>query len=176
MRPSKCYSRSVLNCQVSEPSPAHLILPISLQVAEEKIQLTAIVDSGACSCFLDCTLARKLGVPLQIKEQQLQVFLADGSLPSSGPVTRETYPVLTTTNSGHQELLRFDVLSSPLFPVILGLPWLQAHNPQIDWVKKRISFSSKYCLDHCFPPGPNAPATCLAVQPAPDLPEDIPAA
>ena len=111
VRPSKCCSRSVPNCQVSEPSPAHLILPVSLQVAEERIQLTAIIDSGACSCFLDCTLAAKLGVPLQAKEQQLQVFLADGSLPSSGPVTRETYPVLTTTDSGHQELLRFDVLS-----------------------------------------------------------------
>lgn len=58
-----------------------------------------------------------------------------GSLLSSGLVTQETAPLLTVTDSGHRELERFDVLSSPMFPVILAIPWLQAHNPQISWLK-----------------------------------------
>lgn len=176
VRPSKSYPRSPTNCQVSGPSLSHLLLPVSLQVAEGEVRLLAIIDSGACSCFLDLSLAKRLGVPLHNKRQRLEVHLADGSLPCSGPVTQETRPILTITDSGHQEFICFDVLCSPMFPIILGLPWLQAHNPQINWAKKEILFPSTYCLQHCFVPESNAPTSCMTVQPAPGTHLNVPPA
>lgn len=106
----------------------------------------------------------------------MEVLLADGTLPSSGPVTQETTPLLVTTPDGHQEFIRFDILSSPMFPVILGTPWLQAHNPQINWIRKEISFTSPYCLQHCLAPETSNVASCLSVQPVPVNNQSIPPA
>lgn len=114
--------------------------------------------------------------PSYEKKQRLEVHLADGSLPSSGLVTQETIPILTITDTGHQEFIRFDVLCSPMFPIIPGIPWLQTHNPQINWAKKEISFSSVYCLQHCFAPSSSSPASCLAMQPVPSNLQNIPPA
>lgn len=145
--------------------PVSLCPPISLQV---------IIDSGACSCFLDTSLAPLPHIPLQNKKQGLQIHLADSSLPCSGPVTQETRPILTTTDCGHQEILCFDIICSPLFPIILGLPWLQAHDQQINWSKKEISFPSVYCSQPCFVPVSDNSASCLALQPVPDNLQHVP--
>ncbi|XP_040190210.1 NACHT, LRR and PYD domains-containing protein 3-like [Rana temporaria] len=67
-------------------------------------------------------LAQELHIPLQIKDQSLQVYLADGSLPRSGLFTQQTRPILGTTDSGHQELLSFDIIFSPCFPSSWGSP------------------------------------------------------
>ena len=58
-----------------------------------------------------------------------------------------------------------------MFPIILGLRWLQAHEPDINWNKKKVSFSSPYCSQHCLPP---APAACLTVAPTPDNLQHVP--
>lgn len=56
-----------------------------------------------------------------------------------------------------------DAILSPLFPVILGLPWLQAHNPQINWATEKIYFPSIYCQQHWLSEPSNAPATQLCM-------------
>lgn len=35
-------------------------------------------------------------------------------------------------------------------PLVLGLPWLQLHNPHIDWVNKRVLEWSASCLSSCL--------------------------
>ncbi|EAQ88892.1 hypothetical protein CHGG_05511 [Chaetomium globosum CBS 148.51] len=40
---------------------------------------------------------------------------------------------------------------SPETPVILGLPWLQRHNPAIDWASLSVTFNSDYCRALCCP-------------------------
>lgn len=112
--------------------------------------MSVIIDSGACSCFIDLTFAANHRIPLQPKAQGLAVHLADGSIHSSGPVTQETVPLLATMGTHHQEILRLDAISSPLFPIILGMPWLQAHNPSINWATGEVKFLSEYCQQHCL--------------------------
>lgn len=173
VRPSKCQRQYTVNFQVTGSTQSHFVLPVSLQ--EEEARLLAIIGSGACSCFLDASLAHTLHIPLQDKKQPLQIHLADGSLPCSGLFTQETKPILTSTDSGHQEFLCFNIISSPMFPVILGFPWLQVHDPQISWSKKEILFSSMYCSQHCFVPTTSTPASCLALQSIPDNLQHVPA-
>jgi len=36
---------------------------------------------------------------------------------------------------GHMKRIRMDVCDLRKTEVILGMPWLQAHNPEIDWKK-----------------------------------------
>uniref|UniRef100_A0A8C5P8S8 Retrotransposon gag domain-containing protein n=1 Tax=Leptobrachium leishanense TaxID=445787 RepID=A0A8C5P8S8_9ANUR len=116
----------------SRPSPLlpmpHLLLPISLQWQQKTFPLQAMVDSGASGCFMDTTLATCISLPLSNKEIPVEIRLVDGSPLSSGPITQESIPVQMSLGPDHSELLHFDIVTSPIFPVILGLPWLRLHN------------------------------------------------
>ncbi|XP_069498702.1 uncharacterized protein, partial [Ambystoma mexicanum] len=43
----------------------------------------------------------------------------------------------------------FDVIKAPQFQIILGIPWLEKHNPQIDWRAKTVQFPE--CSTTCYP-------------------------
>lgn len=66
--------------------------------------------------------------------------------------------MLTLTLSGnHHEPFQPLVLSSPLSPVVLGLPWLKLHNPDFDWSTSSVSSWSEHrharCLRSAVPIG-----------------------
>uniref|UniRef100_A0A8C5R0Q2 ribonuclease H n=1 Tax=Leptobrachium leishanense TaxID=445787 RepID=A0A8C5R0Q2_9ANUR len=140
---------------LSRPSPLlpmpHLLLPISLQWQQRTFPLQAMVDSGASGCFMDATLATCISLPMSNKEIPVEIRLVDGSTLSSGPITQESIPVQMSLGHGYSELLRFDIVTSPIFPVILGLPWLRLHNPHIVWSTGEVSFSSEHCKNTCVP-------------------------
>uniref|UniRef100_A0A803JZ19 CCHC-type domain-containing protein n=1 Tax=Xenopus tropicalis TaxID=8364 RepID=A0A803JZ19_XENTR len=131
-----------------------LTLSISLQLGNKTLNLPAILDSGASGCFLDSQVAETHRIPL--KKKQFPVFLrvADGSPINSGPILLESTPLSLTLNKIHHEHLSFDIVSSPLSPVIIGLPWLRRHNPVINWDSGCITFSSKFCSSHCLSASP----------------------
>jgi len=35
------------------------------------------------------------------------------------------------------------------YHIILGLPWLEKHDPQTRWAARTITFTSTYCRDNC---------------------------
>ena len=162
------------NISAITTNPNHLALILSLQLPGKTVSVNAIVDSGACSCFIDSSFADMHNIPVRTKDFKLSVFLADGSHIKSGQVTQETLPLPAVTSSNHKELLILDVISSPLFPVILGIPWLQVHNPQIDWTSKNILFSSHYCLEHCLPGHPKPSSALLCLNTDPSLLQTVP--
>ena len=53
--------------------------------------------------------------------------------------------------NGHTEKISFDLIDTPLFGAILGVPWLQLHNPHIDWLKRNVTLNSAYCIHSCYP-------------------------
>ena len=50
----------------------------------------------------------------------------------------------------HSETLTFDITPLGKHNVVLGLPWLQWHNPMIQWTSGKVTFTSDYCEDHCL--------------------------
>jgi len=48
---------------------------------------------------------------------------------------------------GHIERVRMDICNLEKTEVILGMPWLAAHNPEIDWEKEEIKMTR--CLPIC---------------------------
>ncbi len=54
-------------------------------------------------------------------------------------------------------------------PIILGLPWLQRHNPTINWRSMSMTFQSPYCLQYCC----TAPCTATTVPCPTKEPHDI---
>lgn len=65
----------------------------------------------------------------------------DGNPLSTGLVHHKTPPVwgsMHTVGSMHTESLEFLLISCPAVPLVLGHPWLDTHNPTIDWVAGEI--------------------------------------
>uniref|UniRef100_A0A8C5PQD8 CCHC-type domain-containing protein n=1 Tax=Leptobrachium leishanense TaxID=445787 RepID=A0A8C5PQD8_9ANUR len=121
----------------------HLIGPLSLQWDGRITTLNAMIDSGASGCFLDAEVTHSLGIPTTSKKQPYPIQLLDGSSPLSGPVTKETTPLIATIGKQPQDILIFDIVPSPLFPAVLGLNWLRRNNPTIDWTNGTVTFNQK---------------------------------
>ena len=110
----------------------HMIIPIHLSYKNFSLQTIAMIDYGATSNFLNPGFAKTYDIPLIKKLVPHKVELVDGTLISSGPVTHGTLPLGISIDS-HHETLSFDVAKLKHYPIILGLGWLQHHNPYIDW-------------------------------------------
>uniref|UniRef100_A0A8C5MTM1 ribonuclease H n=1 Tax=Leptobrachium leishanense TaxID=445787 RepID=A0A8C5MTM1_9ANUR len=130
----------------------HLSISIFLQLNEQRLPLTAMIDSGASGNFMDLSLATSLCVPIINKKHPVHVKLIDGSSLKSGLVTLETIPIQMYIGHDHLKTISFDLVSSPVFRIILGLPWLRIHDPLIRWEKETVLFISPHCLQHCLRP------------------------
>lgn len=103
----------------------------------------ALINSGATDNFIDAKAAQDLQILFCLKSTSVLVETIDGSLLFSGPVTQETVP-LEAIIHGHWEVLQFNAMHPPDFPLIIGITWLEQHGLCISWGEKRISFPSKY--------------------------------
>ena len=115
------------------------------------------MDSGSSCNFIDSNLVQSANIPRILKSSPISVLLADNSTAAS--ITHETIPIsLTLVQCGHCEIITLDLFNSgsPDFSVILGLPWLQKHNPSINWSTGIVDLPddnscSSLVLDSCSP-------------------------
>ena len=70
----------------------------------------------------------------------------DGTPNEAGSVTEVVDLILRYKN--HSERSLFAVAGLGRQSLILGLPWLQKHNPEIDWVTGEVKMSR--CLARCY--------------------------
>ena len=97
----------------------------------EGIMIKALLDSGATGMFMDRQMTARHGFKLQKLERPIAVRNVDGTNNSGGAITHQVeYNVFY---KGHMERMRMDVCDLGKTEVILGMPWLTAHNPEINW-------------------------------------------
>ncbi|KAI3366835.1 hypothetical protein L3Q82_009486, partial [Scortum barcoo] len=69
-----------------------------------------------------------------------------------------------------EQTIQTKVISSPSYPLVLGLPWLKAHNPNIDWSTCTITSWSPFCLANCLhSASPSPPPLEPTISEVPDL-------
>jgi len=95
-----------------------------------------LLDSRATGMFMSKSLAQKGGYRLIKLDQPLQVRNVDGTGNSGGTITHEVE--VNMFYKGHMKRVRIDICELEKTDVILGMPWLMAHNPEIDWEKGEI--------------------------------------
>ncbi len=98
---------------------------------------------------MDFSLNRSLKVPFDSLVTPLNVTAQDGRPLGSGKVTLLTSPLHLSIHE-HQEELCFHLIRSPVFPVILGHPWLLQHNPHLDWSTGAILSWGPTCHVTCL--------------------------
>ena len=103
------------------------------------IMVNALLDSGATGLFMDKGFMEKNGLKMERLERPVKVMNANGTHNSGGDIMHEV--VCNVYYKGYRERARFDVCSLGRTEVILGMPWLTAHNPEIDWENGEVKLT-----------------------------------
>ena len=114
-----------------------MLREIWLNVGVEKLDMhkditvKALLDSGAMGMFMDKRMAARHGFKLQKLERPIIVRNVDGTNNSRGAIIHQVEANIYY--KGHIERMRMDVCDLGKTEIILGMPWLAAHNPEINW-------------------------------------------
>ncbi|KAJ5919015.1 Retrotransposon polyprotein [Penicillium verhagenii] len=118
---------------------AHLKIEANILLQPAKV----LIDSGACGNFMDPRCAHRLQVQLHQKTRATPITGLNGE--SLGPgMTHESGP-LPMIIGNHLESIEFDITNLGGYDVVLGMPWLERHNPAIHWGTRQIDFVNCEC-------------------------------
>ena len=109
----------------------------------EGVAVKALLDSGATGLFMNMTFAKEKGFKMEKLKKPLIVRNVDGTINVGGAITHQVK--CNMFFQGHMERARMDVCNLGKTELILGMPWLAAHNPEIDWEKGEVK------MTHCPP-------------------------
>ena len=91
----------------------------------------ALLDSGAMGLVMSSEFAKKQGFKLKKLERPINMRNVNGSLNKEEPI--EHMVKVNIYYQRHRERTEIDVIGEQKWTVILGIPWLACHNPEIDW-------------------------------------------
>ena len=97
----------------------------------EGVTIKALLNSGATGMFMDKRIAARHGFKLQKLERPIIVKNVDGTNNSGRAIIHQVEA--NVYYKGHIERIRIDICDLGKTKIILGMPWLAAHNPEINW-------------------------------------------
>jgi hypothetical protein len=116
-----------------------LSIPIMIETEKnENVETLSLIDSGAGGMFIDQNYARTKGFKTQKLDEPLTARNVDGTKNKSGTIT--TFVNLNLKINGRMTSTRLLVTGLGNQKVILGFPWLNEHNPDIDWKNGRLTW------------------------------------
>jgi len=86
--------------------------------------------------FMDRKTAARHGFKLQKLDRPVAVKNVDGTNNSVRAITHQVE--VNMYYKGHVERMKMEVCNLGKTKVILGMPWLQAHNPEINWETEEV--------------------------------------
>lgn len=118
----------------------HCIVHGLLTHGRKQWNVKAMIDSGATGLFMDVHFANQHQIPLTELERPQKLHLFDGQETSAGRMTKQA--TIFIELGAHRERAKFLITKLGDYDVVLGLPWLRKHSPNIDWDKEQIAFDS----------------------------------
>jgi len=97
----------------------------------EGVLVKALLDSGATGLFMSKKLAEKQGFKLKRLTKPIKVRNVDRSDNKGGLIIHEVE--VNMYYKGHVKRVRMNVCELGKTEVILEMPWLVVHNPEINW-------------------------------------------
>jgi len=97
----------------------------------EGITIKALLDSGVTGMFMDKRMAAGHGFKLQKLERSIAVRNVNGTNNSGGTIIHQVE--VNVYYKGHVERMRMNICDLGKTEIILGMPWLAAHNSEINW-------------------------------------------
>ncbi|KAI0324070.1 hypothetical protein GY45DRAFT_1263569, partial [Cubamyces sp. BRFM 1775] len=93
--------------------------------------MKALINTGAGKTFMDYRFAKEQKLKLAELKKPIWVFNTDSTRNEAGDIKK--CASLEIEAGGHQHIVRFLITSLRKEPIILGLPWLQRVNANIDF-------------------------------------------
>jgi len=112
---------------------------------EEGVVIEALLDSGATGLVMSEEFTRKHKFRRTKLKRPVYVRNVDGTLNYAGLIV-DTVEV-EIFFKGHKERTLIDIIGGQRWSVILGMPWLRRHNPEIDWKTGEVKMTR--CLEEC---------------------------
>ena len=123
-----------------------MVVSCIVKCSNKVIKTYALIDSGASGyAFIDRYFTLTTGISTFPLPQPREIRLADGAV--SDIITQ--FAVIPISMSGHKENCLFFVTNlAQNTPAILGLPWLQLHNPSVNQEEMSLTFNKNGCRSH----------------------------
>jgi hypothetical protein len=122
-------------------------LPVTLWVYGKKVQVEALVDSGATSTFINKSVVREHHLVTEKLAQAYGVLNVDGTPNKAGQITKTVKAYLEIGE--HKTKERMFVTDLGRKDMIIGYDQLHRHNPEIDWQTGEWRFTR--CPESCVP-------------------------
>jgi len=104
--------------------------------SHEGIAVKALLDSGETGLFMDTAFTKEKGFRMERMKKPLLVKNVNGSVNVGGAIMHQVECNMFFKR--HIERVRMDVCNLGKTEVILGMPWLATHNPEINWEKGEV--------------------------------------
>ena len=128
----------------------HLIIECTIKDLPHRLDTHLLVDCGASGfAFIDKDFPQRHNPPLHSLKDPRRLEVIHGRPINSGDITHVGKVGLDI--NGHGERVSAFVIKLGHYPLVLGIPWLQHHNPHIDWEKDTIDFVSRQFTTTCAP-------------------------
>ena len=111
--------------------------PVTIRISARTISTMVLIDFGSEGNFFDIDFAQMHGLPFHSKMDPVAANTIDGSPISSGSITTEIRH-MSIQIGDHLEQVALDIIKSAHSPLVLGLPWLELHDPTIIWSKRQL--------------------------------------
>ena len=112
---------------------------------EEGVVTEALLDSGAMRLVMSKEFARRYRFKRTRLERLVYVRNVDGTLNYAEPIVDMVEVEIYF--KGHKKRTLINVIGGQRWSVILGMPWLRCHNPEIDWKTGEVKMTR--CPDEC---------------------------
>ena len=122
-----------------------MTVKIGLKQEEEGVVTEGLLDSGAMGLVMSEEFVRRHKFKRTKLERPVYMRNVDGMLNYTGPIV--DIVEVEIFFKGHEERMLIDVIGGQKWSVILGMPWLKCHNPEIDWKTGEVKMVR--CPDKC---------------------------
>jgi len=139
--------------------PPHTIQNIKSPAFQLKVQINlngrqfdahALLDSGAEGVYCNTSFIKKYSIPTHAIDRPVYPINVDGTLNKQGAMRYAAILRMgMSVDPNHWETVEVAITNIGQNEILLGMDWLRAHNPSIDWGTKTIKFDC--CPPHCHP-------------------------
>lgn len=119
-------------------APQSMRFPVYIRGNTKDIEANALLDSGATGLFIHQDYVKKHRMPTKPYARPKTIRNVDNSFNILGKVSNYVETILTIGE--HEEQVKLAVTNIGEDQLILGLPWLRRHNPNLDWAKGQMAF------------------------------------
>ena len=142
-RTTECITVASLFAMTQYRIMKHFTIPVKINGA---INLKAMLDTGATANFIHQDLVRKYGIQTIPWQNLLTTKDIHGRILAI--VNKQAIFHLRTRS--HIKTIVMDIMPTGQHSLILGMPWMEVHNPWIRIAEKDLVFISRYCQENCL--------------------------